>query len=322
MTLPTAPQRPMAVQAVRTTGIFCRPDCPSTPHPANVSVLAGPRDALFAGYRPCRRCHPLTAQDDPAWARDAIAAVEAEPDSARQVWEVAVPAVTDAETLTRWMERVHGLTFAEYIRARRLTSILRAAATSRRRVRPGSGVALRLFDTPLGPMLAGATDAGVCLLEFSDRPMLPTELRALERLRGPLAPGRHPHLDELRGQLDAYFAGRSLAFEVPLDTPGSAFQRSVWDELRRIPPATTLTYAELARRVGRPAGARAVGRANGSNRVAVVVPCHRVVAAGGGLGGYGGGLGRKRRLLDLEASRARGSAPGRARTGSPALAPG
>jgi AraC family transcriptional regulator of adaptative response/methylated-DNA-[protein]-cysteine methyltransferase len=311
----------MAVQAVRTTGIFCRPGCPSAPNPENVVTLPGPRDALFAGYRPCRRCHPLAGPAAPAWARDAIAAVEAEPDAARQVWQVAVPAGTNAETLTRWMEHRNGLTFAEYLRARRLTSILRRAATARRAAPRGAGAALSLLDTPLGPMLAGATDAGICLLEFTDRPMLPTELRALERLRGTLVAGRHPHLDGLRRRLDAYFAGRQPSVDVPLDTPGSPFQRRVWEALRRIPAGTTVTYAELAGQVGRPAAARAVGRANGSNRVAVVIPCHRVVAAGGALGGYGGGLDRKRRLLDLEASRGTGSGRDPAHAGLPALSP-
>lgn len=314
---------PPAVRAVRTTGIFCRPGCPSTPHPENVATLPGPRDALFAGYRPCRRCHPLAGPHDPGWARDAISAVEAEPEAARQVWQVAVPAGTDAHALTSWMERANGLSFAEYLRARRLTRTLRGAATARRATGSGAGVALSLIDTPLGPMLAGATDAGICLLEFADRPMLPTELRTLERLRGPLAAGSHPHLDDLRGQLDAYFAGRRASVDVPLDTPGSPFQRRVWEALRGIPAGATVTYAELARQVGRPAAARAVGRANGSNRVAVAIPCHRVVAAGGALGGYGGGLDRKRRLLDLERAPSRGAGSERdpAQAGSPALSP-
>jgi AraC family transcriptional regulator of adaptative response/methylated-DNA-[protein]-cysteine methyltransferase len=292
----------MTVTAVMTTGVFCRPSCGAAPRPENTRSLQGAREALFAGYRPCRRCRPLAGAADPAWARSAIEQVEADSQLRRQVWQVAVPAGTDGETLSRWMERTNGVTFAEYLRARRLTPLLRASRTARRPVPEPGRVVTTMIETPLGPMLAGATDAGLCLLEFTDRPMLPTELSALERLRGPVAAGRHPHLDRLRPQLAEYFAGQRKIFDVPLDTPGSAFQRTVWSGLQQIPFGSTVTYAELARSTGRPGAARAVGRANGSNRVAIVVPCHRVVAAGGALGGYGGGLDRKRDLLALEAS--------------------
>jgi AraC family transcriptional regulator of adaptative response/methylated-DNA-[protein]-cysteine methyltransferase len=292
----------MTVTAVQTTGIFCRPSCAASPKAENTRPMRGAREALFAGYRPCRRCHPLADHSDPAWARDAIDLVEADPDAPRQVWQVAVPAGASSETLSRWMEHAHGMTFAEYVRARRLTPVLWAARTARRRV-PGRGrVVTTAIDTPLGPMLAGATDEGLCLLEFTDRPMLPTELAALERQRGPITAGAHPHLSRVRGQLAEYFDGHRETFDVPLDTPGSGFQRAIWSGLRQIPYGSTVTYADLAATTGRPGAARAVGRANGTNRVAIVVPCHRVVAAGGALGGYGGGLDRKRRLLELEAT--------------------
>jgi O-6-methylguanine DNA methyltransferase len=162
-------------------------------------------------------------------------------------------------------------------------------------------VASRELATPLGPMVAGASDAGICLLEFVDRRMLPAQLASVRRRIGPVDGGDHALLDRLGDELDAYFAGRLRDFTVPLDAPGSAFQERVWAELRRIRYGETITYRELAARVGSPAASRAVGRANGSNRIAIVIPCHRVVAAGGGLGGYGGGLDRKRRLLHLEA---------------------
>lgn len=166
-------------------------------------------------------------------------------------------------------------------------------------------IAVCAFETPLGPMLGGATAGGVCLLEFTDRRALPTEAadlgRRLARPFGlPRGAGSAGHLDVLGGELADYFAGRNLAFSVPVDTPGSAFERAVWALLRQIPPGQTRSYIDLAVAVGKPGGARAVGRANGCNRVAIVVPCHRVIEAGGGLGGYGGGLERKRWLLDHE----------------------
>lgn len=173
---------------------------------------------------------------------------------------------------------------------------------------------LRAVDTPVGSLTLGATADAVVLADFSDRAMMPAQLAAVRRRIGPTTFGSAPMLDELERQLRAYLAGDRRTFDLPVDLPGSPFQESVWAELRRIPYGETITYRELAARVGVPAASRAVGRANGSNRLAIVVPCHRVVAAGGGLGGYGGGLPAKRWLLDLEAAVAEdsGSADSRA----------
>lgn len=178
------------------------------------------------------------------------------------------------------------------------------------------------LTTPLGPMLAAASDAGVCLLEFMDRPMLPAQLASVRRRIGPTAKGNDPVLEQLQAELDAYFAGRLRTFGVPIDAPGSAFQERVWAELLRIPYGETITYHELAARVDAPAASRAVGRANGANRLAIVIPCHRVVAASGGLGGYGGGLERKRRLLVLEGGFSRGRSRPFRRRGERRGAPG
>lgn len=163
-------------------------------------------------------------------------------------------------------------------------------------------VAIRRIATPIGPMTIGATDASVVLADFTERAMMPAQLAAVRRRVGPTTAGSSPLLDRVEEQLREYFAGRRVVFDLPLDLPGSAFQERVWAELRKIPYGQTISYRELARRVDAPAASRAVGRANGSNRLAVIVPCHRVVATGGGLGGYGGGLTAKRHLLDLEAS--------------------
>lgn len=165
----------------------------------------------------------------------------------------------------------------------------------------GTPVALRQIRTPIGPMTVGATRDAVVLADFTRRPMMPGQLAAVRRRIGPTVAATSPMLDALERQLGEYFAGRRRSFDLPLDVPGSLFQERVWDELRRIPYGESISYRELADRVGAPAASRAVGRANGANRVAIVVPCHRVIASGGGLGGYGGGLDAKRWLLDLEA---------------------
>jgi AraC family transcriptional regulator of adaptative response/methylated-DNA-[protein]-cysteine methyltransferase len=155
--------------------------------------------------------------------------------------------------------------------------------------------------TPLGPMVAAATDRGVCLLEFADRRMLETQLKRLSRcLRARFAPGSNDLLGQMDDELRRYFDGTLVEFTVPLETPGTDFQREVWNVLRAIPYGETRSYAEQARALGRPDAVRAVGRANGDNRVAIVVPCHRVVGSDGQLTGYGGGLWRKRSLLDHE----------------------
>jgi AraC family transcriptional regulator, regulatory protein of adaptative response / methylated-DNA-[protein]-cysteine methyltransferase len=176
----------------------------------------------------------------------------------------------------------------------------------------------REIDTPLGLMLAGAADDGVCLLEFTDRRALPAELRELDRRLGQRSererrellrdiggfevPSPDDHLDRLSDELSAYFGGMVTRFTVPLVSVGSPFERAVWDELARIPYGRTTSYGSIARRLSQPGAARAVGRANGRNRIAIVIPCHRVIDSSGHLHGYGGGLWRKRYLLELEMS--------------------
>ena len=162
-------------------------------------------------------------------------------------------------------------------------------------------VTLREIDTPIGPMTLGATDDALVLADFSERRMMPVQLATTRRRIGPTRMGPSPLLDRAERQLREYLSGERVDFDLPIQLPGSPFQELVWGELLRIAFGETISYGELARRVGVPAASRAVGRANGSNRIAVIVPCHRVVAAGGGLGGYGGGLPAKRYLLDLEA---------------------
>jgi len=319
--------------AVKTTGVFCRPSCRARkPRPENVEFFATVRDAMFAGYRACKRCRPLG--DAPAWAARLLALA----DRGTRVRDADLRAHgIEPARARRHFRKEYGMTFQEYGRARRLGGALDALRRGARLddaavdggyeslsgfrdafarafgATPGRGrgtraIALARIDSPLGPLVAGAVDEGVCLLEFNDRRMLEAQLATLRRLfRRPILPGRHPHLDRLREELAEYFAGRRTSFGVPLAIPGTPFQQRVWAALRRIPHGETLGYGELARAIGAPRAVRAVGRANGLNRVAIVVPCHRVVAGDGTLGGYGGGLWRKARLLELERCPADGS---------------
>ena len=161
----------------------------------------------------------------------------------------------------------------------------------------------RQIDTPLGAMIC-VTDADrLHLLEFAERPELPAEMRRLAKsAKTRIAPGRNALADLTETQLAAYFAGQSCAFDLPLALSGTDFQRLVWRELIRIPAGQTVSYSELAARIGRPDAVRAVAAANGANRFAVIVPCHRVLGADGSLTGYAGGLWRKRALIDHESA--------------------
>ena len=155
--------------------------------------------------------------------------------------------------------------------------------------------------TPLGTMLAGATDQGICLLEFVDSDRIEKQLRRLqELLQAKVITEGNPHLNALSFQLEEYFAGSRREFDLALVVPGTPFQMSVWEALRTIPYGETVSYQEEAVHIGRPTAVRAVAHANGDNPISIIIPCHRVIGKNGKLVGYGGGLWRKQRLLDLE----------------------
>ena len=160
------------------------------------------------------------------------------------------------------------------------------------------------IDTPLGELIAAATDTHLVLLEYERRAMHTTYEQQIARVQRSFGrdfvPGDSPMLDLLRAQLDEYFRGERRDFDVPLHAPGTPFQMKVWDELRRIPPGATTSYATLAKRIGHPTAVRAVARANGDNHIAILIPCHRVIGSDGTMVGYGGGLWRKKFLLELE----------------------
>ena len=278
-----------------------------------------------------RRDRPLLRRRPAApWLKSLLAEVEDQP--ARRLRDADLRARgLQPAAVRRYFQKNYGLSFQAYCRARRLGEAFNAIraggsiddavfdhgweshsgfrqAFSRAVQAPpgaarsaGDSIRLAWIETPLGPMVAGATDKALCLLEFSDRRMLEAQLRTLNRrFRLPLFPGDSPLFERLRLQLAEYFAGRRRSFDLPLDFRGTEFQKRVWEALLRIPYGRTRGYAELAAELGRPGAARAVGQANGLNRIAILVPCHRVVNADGGLGGYGGGLWRKLRLLEAE----------------------
>lgn len=158
-----------------------------------------------------------------------------------------------------------------------------------------------VIETPIGMMVAGATKEGLCLLEFSERKSLNSEMEEIASLlETTVEEGSNKNIRMVKKQLKEYFKGKRKEFTIPLLTPGSDFQKSVWNELLRIPFGTTRTYHEQAESLNNPGSVRAVAHANASNRIAIVIPCHRVIGADGHLVGYGGGLERKQWLLDHE----------------------
>ncbi len=316
--------------AVRTTRIFCRPSCPARrPLVQNITYFSSARDALFAGYRPCKRCRPLDAKGRPPdWVGRALAML-GDADARIKDADLRQSGI-DPFRIRRYFRKHYGMTFQAYCRSQRMSDALhqlrqgirldevvlgngyeshsgfRDAFSRTFGTPPGAGknldcIVVSWLDSPLGPLIAGANDRGVCLLEFTDRRMLEAQFLAIKKRFGsPVVTGTNVHLTALRVELDKYFAGALRQFSLPLIYPGTAFQERVWAELLRIPYGQTRSYEELAGKIGSPDAQRAVGRTNGMNRIAILIPCHRVVNKSGKLGGYGGGLWRKQFLLDLE----------------------
>jgi AraC family transcriptional regulator, regulatory protein of adaptative response / methylated-DNA-[protein]-cysteine methyltransferase len=323
------------VYAVRSTGVYCRPSCPSRrPRRAQVSFFAAPAEAEAAGFRACRRCHPRDAAPaDPgaALVRAACARIDAAPE--RALAPLARELGASPFRLTRAFRRVLGVTPQQYRDARRRER-LRTELKRRKHVGPavyeaGFGSSSRVYEraddhlgmtpktygrgapgvtihyaavpSPLGRLLVGATDRGVCFVSLGD---------AVEPLEGALRSEfpaarlqRDAHgLGRWTAAIVKHLEGRTPQIDVPLDVQATAFQRRVWEELQQIPYGRTRSYTEIARRIGRPKATRAVARACATNPAALIIPCHRVVRADGELGGYRWGVERKRALLEQEAA--------------------
>jgi AraC family transcriptional regulator of adaptative response/methylated-DNA-[protein]-cysteine methyltransferase len=315
---------------VKTTGIFCRPSCPSQPKREHLEFFRSSGEAVRAGYRPCKRCQPERANGQPpAWIASLLKRAQDAPEnkiSARDLRELGI----QPERVRRWFQKHHGMTFFAWCRGLRLSraftqirsgqpvdevvfdhgfeshSGFRSAFTRTFGRAPGRSrtddcLRVSLIDTPLGPMLAAASETAICQLEFGDRRGLERSYAEMKRrFRLPVVPGDNAVLQHLRRELQEYFAGRRREFTVPVALGGTDFQGRVWRALQQIPFGQTASYEAVANKIGSPAAVRAVARANGTNRLYLLVPCHRVIAKNGSLSGYGGGMWRKRQLLALE----------------------
>lgn len=317
--------------AVKTTGIFCRPSCPSRPNRENVEFLRTVKECIEAGYRPCKRCRPLETNGIlPSWVSGLIDHIESDPSARIKASDLKTLEITP-ERARRWFQKHYGMSFSAWCRGHRLacafTQIREGASLDESTFSTGfeshsgfrdafsrifghppgrtSDASRRLvttvWDSPIGPLLAACNDDGICMLNYVDRRELEVNLENLRRhFDCAVVPGQHPFLAQLRSELADYFTGKLSSFTVPIAPRGTAFQEKVWAELQRIDYGTTLSYDELASRIGQPTAKRAVARANGMNQICILIPCHRVIAKDGRLSGYGGGVWRKRLLLDLE----------------------
>jgi len=319
------------ITAVKSTGIFCRPSCRARkPNPENVEFFDTAKLALEHGFRPCKVCKPMEKlEETPPVIQALIKDLQGDPYLRIKDHDLLERGIEPSK-IRRWFKKHHNMTFQAYQRMLRINAaynqidqgdkVIDSALNSGFESISGFNETYRSlfgeppttpdkknvinivrFSTPLGPMFACASTEGLCLLEFTNRRMLETEFKDLrKRLNAIILPGENPYLDQVQVEIQEYFDGSRKEFSVPLHTPGTPFQQSVWQGLMDIPYGETRSYKEQAIALGNPNATRAVASGNGHNRISILIPCHRVIGSDGSLVGYGGGLHRKEWLLDFE----------------------
>lgn len=319
------------IAAVKTTGIFCRPTCTARkPKEENVEFFHTTKEAILKGYRACKVCNPMEKLGEtPEYIKEILKDLNANPSLKFKDWDLTQRGIEPGK-IRRWFLKNHGITFHAYQRMYRINSAFSKIQNGESvtsvafeagyeslsgfndsfksifGVSPSNSkekkiINITRLETPLGTMYACAVEQGICLLEFTDRKMLETELKSLTKLlNANIIQGANKHFVLLHDQLNEYFEGKRKEFTVTLFTPGSEFQQSVWKELQNIPYGSTHSYKQQAIALKRPEAVRAVAHANGMNRISILIPCHRVIGEDGNLTGYGGGIWRKKWLLDFE----------------------
>lgn len=320
---------------VKTTGVFCRPVCRAKPaKPENLEFFASAGEASRSGYRACKLCKPEETEQTPKTITQLLDHLRQNPDirlTAERLREMGI----DPSTARRLFQRQFGMTFAAYQRARNMGTAISSVKDGGRVItaqqsagfespsgfreafakhfgrspRDASHMTqlkMKWLASPLGQMLAVADDEGIVLCDFFDRREIEAAIAHVRRrfstraAPAVITPGENSHLAKLETELGEYFAGTRQTFTVPLVPAGSDFERKAWDYLRSIPFGETRSYGQQAKAIGMPNASRAVGRANGMNFIAILIPCHRVIGANGKLTGYGGGVARKQWLLEHE----------------------
>lgn len=316
---------------VKTTGIVCRPICPArTPYPQNLYFVGSLGEAHTAGFRNCKRCKPERQPDaEPDLVKRLKLLVGANLEKAWKERDLVASGMNPA-TVRRQFKAATGQTFSQYVRDTRLSQAKRVLESGEKVImaqqdagydsssgfreafarRFGSApnasktverFVLDFIDTPLGVMIAVADDEHLHILEFNTRKNLE---KTVERYRAgfnaAITPGSSDALSLIKQEVTDYFAGREMSFKSKIAPAGTEFQNEVWAALRATPFGETRSYAQLAQKIGKPKSVRAVANANGQNRCAIILPCHRIIGSDGTLTGYAGGLEKKRWLLDHE----------------------
>lgn len=316
---------------ISSTGIFCRSSCHARkPKKENVEFVLSSQEALRKGYRPCKLCSPMQVlSDKPDWLTVIFTAIE-EQNQDRFSDEDIKNLGVDPNRVRRWFKKNHNMTFQAYLRSLRMGKafghlnqggkVIDAAmehgyeslsgfthafkqltGKSPKNITGNKVIESYQLLTPLGPMLAASINEKICLLEFNDRRMLETELIAIQKyFKAPIVLKKNKVITQLQGELKEYFAGKRKIFSVALHMVGSDFQKHVWQVLMDIPYGQVRSYKQQAEAMKHHKAVRAVANANGANKMAIIIPCHRVIGSDGSLCGYGGGLERKRQLLKLE----------------------
>lgn len=319
------------ITAVTSTGIFCRPSCRAKkPKAENVIFYRDTQEALQNGFRPCKICRPMEPEDDcPKEIKLLISELQSEPFPRLKDYDLKKRNI-EPSYLRRWFKKHHGITFQAYQRMLRINKAYN-------QIKGGNSVSgsafgagyeslsgfsetyknifgetpakstnktvinIIRFSTRLGAMFACATDEGLCLLEFTDRRMLEWEFKDLQkRLNAVILPGENKILDQTQKEILEYLDGKRKSFTLPLLSPGTEFQKKAWDLLLKIPYGETRSYLQQGERMNNPSAVRAIAQANGFNKISFIIPCHRVIGNDGDLKGYGGGLGRKKWILEME----------------------
>lgn len=315
---------------VTSTGIFCRIGCPARlPKRENCTFHPTAQDALSAGYRACKRCHPMKHPGETtSLVKQLISWVEENP-NVKWTETLLKSRGIDPSTARRQFKARFNMTFTEYARARRLSqaqksltqgdtvinaqlsagydspSGFREAFSKTFGMTPKGATSEPLMidwlDTPLGPIMAVCDKGALFLLEFTDRKNIQRQMERLSKKhKRAIIPGRTHITEQIEQELTAYFGGTLKAFKTPLHMTGTDFQKNVWKALMTIPIGQTWSYSDLANAIDNDKAVRAVASSNANNGLAIIIPCHRVIAKDGGLGGYAGGLARKDWLLAHE----------------------
>ena len=316
---------------VKTTSIFCISTCHARkPKFENVEFYRCTEHVLAAGYRPCKVCKPLGNADEmPESVRRALQIFSDNPQEKLSDSQLSQAQISPV-IVRRWFKKHFGMTFHAYQRTQRMNNAMQAIKAGNKTIDTAfntgydslSGftysykkivgecpshsaqstiILISRLTTPLGPMVVCATDHGVCLLEFSDNRRLDTEFEKIQTsLKAKMIAGENTHIRQAKQELDEYFQGTRREFTLQLQTPGTAFQNVVWRSLMQVPFGHTCSYYDQAVSIGKPTAIRAVATANSHNRIAIVLPCHRIIGKDGKLTGYNGGVERKHWLLEHE----------------------